>query len=67
MFDALKNLKDKAEGIAEEHGDKIADGLEKAGDFIDERTEGKQGDKIDAAVDKAQDLVGKLGENGAKH
>ncbi|EST19463.1 antitoxin [Streptomyces roseochromogenus] len=41
MFDALKNLKDKAEDIAEEHGDKIADGLEKVGDFIDERTEGK--------------------------
>ncbi|MGW1051461.1 antitoxin [Streptomyces sp. NPDC002521] len=67
MFDALKNLKDKAEDIAEKHGDKIAVGLEKAGDVIDERTGGKHGDTIDTAVDKAQDLVEKLGENGAEH
>ncbi|MER5544233.1 antitoxin [Streptomyces sp. NPDC001118] len=67
MFDALKNLKDKAEDIAEEHGDKIAVGLEKAGDVIDERTGGKHSDTIDTAVDKAQDLVEKLGENGAEH
>ncbi|WP_189954259.1 antitoxin [Streptomyces alanosinicus] len=67
MFDALKNLKDKAEDIAEEHGDKIAQGLEKAGDLIDERTDGKHSDTIDTAVDKAQGLVEKLGENGAKH
>ncbi|MEV5876384.1 antitoxin [Streptomyces sp. NPDC052101] len=67
MFDALKNLKDKAEDIAEEHGDKIAEGLEKAGDLIDDRTGGKHSDTIDKAVDKAQDLVEKLGENGAQH
>lgn len=64
MFDALKNLKEKAEEIAEAHGDKISDGLEKAGDFIDGRTGGKHSDKIDTAVDKAQDFVGKLGEKG---
>ncbi|MFF7356063.1 MULTISPECIES: antitoxin [Streptomyces] len=67
MFDALKNLKDEAEDIAEAHGDKIADGLEKAGDLIDDKTEGKHSDTIDTAVDKAQDLVRKLGENGAGH
>ncbi|GGU91763.1 hypothetical protein GCM10010260_27790 [Streptomyces filipinensis] len=67
MFDALKNLKDKAEDIAEAHGDKITDGLEKAGDLIDDKTEGKHSDTIDTAVDKAQDLVRKLGENGAEH
>ncbi|GAA2331848.1 antitoxin [Streptomyces kunmingensis] len=62
MFDALKNLKDKAEDLAEEHGDKISGGLEKVGNFIDDKTDGKHSDKIDAAVDKAQDYVGKLGE-----
>ncbi|MGW3210214.1 antitoxin [Streptomyces sp. NPDC001135] len=67
MFDALKNLKDKAEDIAEAHGDKIAEGLEKAGDLIDDKTGGKHSDTIDTAVDKAQDLVEKLGENGAEH
>ena len=35
MFDALKNLKEKAEEIAEAHGDKISGGLEKVGGFID--------------------------------
>ncbi|MEU7576292.1 antitoxin [Streptomyces sp. NPDC041068] len=64
MFDALKNLKDKAEDLAEAHGDKIADGLEKVGDFIDGKTDGKHSDKIDAAVDKAQGYVEKLGEKG---
>ncbi|MDT3442311.1 antitoxin [Pseudofrankia sp. BMG5.37] len=68
MFDNLKDLagkagdlKEKAEDLADEHGDQINDGLEKAGDFVDDRTGGKHGDKIDTAVDKAQDLVDKLG------
>ncbi|QCX81465.1 hypothetical protein C9F11_39415 [Streptomyces sp. YIM 121038] len=62
MFDALKNIKEKAEELTEAHGDKVSDGLEKAGDVVDDKTGGKHGDKIDTAVDKAQDLVEKLGE-----
>ncbi|HEY8984948.1 MAG TPA: antitoxin [Streptomyces sp.] len=66
MFEGLKNLKDlkdKVEDFAEEHGDKISAGLEKAGEFIDEKTGGKHGDKIDTAVDKAQEYIEKLGQN----
>ncbi|MFB8102096.1 MULTISPECIES: antitoxin [unclassified Streptomyces] len=62
MFDALKGLKEKAEDLAEAHGDKISDGLEKVGDFIDDKTDGKHSDKIDTAVDKAQEYVQGLGE-----
>ncbi|MFF5586764.1 antitoxin [Streptomyces hygroscopicus] len=62
MFDALKNLKEKAEEIAESHGDKISDGLERVGDFIDDKTDGKYSDKIDTGVDKAQDFVGRLAD-----
>ncbi|MEU0808010.1 antitoxin [Streptomyces sp. NPDC005970] len=62
MFDALKNLKEKAEDLAEAHSDKISDGLEKVGDFVDDKTSGKHSDKIDTAVDKAQGFVEKLGE-----
>ncbi|MFJ4438249.1 antitoxin [Streptomyces sp. NPDC088923] len=62
MFDSLKNFKDKAEELAGEHHEKIAGGLEKAGDFIDARTDGKYSEKIDTGVDKAQDFVEKLGE-----
>ncbi|MER5185602.1 antitoxin [Streptomyces sp. NPDC002896] len=58
----MKNLKDKAEDLAKAHGDKISEGLEKAGDLIDDKTDGKHNDKIDTAVDKAQDYVVKLGE-----
>jgi hypothetical protein len=66
VFDNLRDLdklKDKAEEIAEDHGDKIADGLEKAGDLVDEKTGGKHGEQIDTAVDKAQGLVAGLAEN----
>ncbi|MEV5981931.1 antitoxin [Streptomyces sp. NPDC052114] len=62
MFDALKNLKDKAEDLAGEHGDKVSGGLEKLGDFVDGKTDGKHSDKIDTAVDKAQEYVQKLGQ-----
>ncbi|NEA41343.1 antitoxin [Streptomyces sp. SID11385] len=62
MFDSLKNFKEKAEELAGEHSEKIAGGLEKAGDFIDARTDGKYSEKIDTGVDKAQDFVEKLGE-----
>ncbi|WP_405991183.1 antitoxin [Streptomyces sp. NBC_00986] len=68
MFDNLGDLgklKDKAEEIAGEHGDKIADGLEKAGDLVDEKTDGKHSEQIDTAVDKAQDLVERLAAQAA--
>ncbi|MDV9173219.1 antitoxin [Streptomyces sp. W16] len=66
MFDNLPDLgklKDKAEEVAEEHGDKISDGLEKAGDLIDEKTDGKHSEQIDTAVDKAQALLDRLAED----
>ncbi|MET8556208.1 antitoxin [Streptomyces sp. NPDC004959] len=62
LFDNLKNFKEKAEELAGEHSEKIAGGLEKAGDFIDARTDGKYSEKIDTGVDKAQDFVEKLAE-----
>ncbi|MEU2734228.1 antitoxin [Streptomyces sp. NPDC007095] len=64
MFDNLKNLKDKAEELAEAHGDTISDGLEMAGD-VDDKTDGKYTDKIETGVDKAQEYVEKLGEKEA--
>ena len=66
MFDNLPDLnklKHKAEEIAEEHGDKISDGLEKAGDLVDERTDGKHSEQIDTTVDKAQAMLERLAED----
>ncbi|MET9290915.1 antitoxin [Streptomyces sp. NPDC003077] len=62
MFEALKNLKDKAAEIADAHGEAIGEGLEKVADFIDDRTDGKYSDKLDTGVDKAQDFIEKLGD-----
>ncbi|MDT0267388.1 antitoxin [Streptomyces sp. DSM 44915] len=66
MFGALKNLKGKVAEIAGTHGDKIAGGVEKVGDFVDNKTKGKHSDKIDSAVDKTQGLVEKLGDDKKK-
>lgn len=64
MFDKLKELKElkeKAEEIAEAHGDMISSGLEKVGDFVDGKTDGKYTDTIETGVDKAQNFIGGLG------
>jgi hypothetical protein len=61
MFD---NAKEKAGGLVDDHGDKVGEGLDKAGDFADEKTGGKYGDKIDQGTDKAKDgLDGLDGQN----
>lgn len=53
----------KAGDLASEHGDKVKEGLDKAGDFIDEKTGGKHSDRISENVDKAKDTVDDLGNN----
>ncbi|WP_217545821.1 antitoxin [Streptomyces sp. GbtcB6] len=65
-IDGLKNLADKAKDIAEDHGDAIGTGLEKAGDLVDERTDGKYTEQVDTGVSKAQQLVQRLGEQGTE-
>ncbi|MBB6567586.1 antitoxin [Kribbella sandramycini] len=61
MFD---NLKDKATGAVDDHGDKVSEGLDKAGEFANEKTGGEHGDKIDKGTDFAKDrLDGLDGEN----
>jgi hypothetical protein len=51
-FDELKK---KAQDLVNEHGDKIEQGVEKAGEFA----KGKfgHGEQVDAAVDKVKDLI----------
>ncbi|MEU3472858.1 antitoxin [Rhodococcus sp. 06-462-5] len=53
--DNLKGMVDKGKDLAAENSDKIDDVVEKAGDFIDNKTGGKYADK----VDKVQDAVKK--------
>ena len=59
----FEGLKNKAEDLVEQHGDKIEEGVEKAGEFA----KGKFGhdETVDKVVDKVQDLIpDKPGQQG---
>ncbi|MGH9000154.1 MAG: antitoxin, partial [Acidimicrobiia bacterium] len=43
---AFDKMKDKAQDLVGEHGEKAKEGVEKAGDIADEKTGGKHSDKI---------------------
>lgn len=53
----MDNIKGKVEDAVDDHGDKIADGIDKAADFADDKTGGKYSDKIETGVDKAKDAL----------
>ncbi|MDX3005518.1 antitoxin [Kribbella solani] len=61
MFDEMK---DKAGDLAKEHSDQVNEGLDKAGEFADEKTGGKFGDQIDQGKDMAREQLGNLGGDG---
>lgn len=55
----LDNIKGKAEELKDQvGGDKLEQGIDKAGDVVDEKTGGKFGDKIDQGQDFAKDKLG---------
>lgn len=49
---------DKAKDLAGQHDDKVDQGLEKAGDAVDEKTGSKYSSQIDKGVDQAQERTG---------
>ncbi|MBM7771305.1 hypothetical protein JOD54_001509 [Actinokineospora baliensis] len=51
----FNQLRQQAESLVEQHGDKIEQGVEKAGELV----KGKFGheSQVDAVVDKIQDLI----------
>jgi hypothetical protein len=49
---------DKAKDMADQHDDKVDQGLDKAGDFVDQKTGGKYDQQIDKGVDQAQQRTG---------
>jgi hypothetical protein len=57
MFDDIKK---KATAAVDQHGDKIATGIDKAAGMADKKTKGQHSDKIDAGVAKAKDALDKL-------
>ncbi|WP_314143229.1 antitoxin [uncultured Rhodococcus sp.] len=55
--DNLKGMVDKGKDLAAENSDKIDDVVEKAGDFIDNKTGGKYSDKIDKVQEAAKKAI----------
>ena len=49
---------DKAKDLADQHDDKVDQGLEKACEFADQKPGGKYDDQIDQGVDQAQRRTG---------
>ena len=56
----LDDAKDKLEGLVDQHGDKVSDGIDKAAEVIDQKTDGKLGDKVDLGAEKAKDALDSL-------
>lgn len=57
MFDDIKN---KAKDLVDGHGDKVDDGIDKAGAFADEKTGGQHTDKIADGSQKVRDGLDSL-------
>jgi hypothetical protein len=54
----MSGFMDKAKDMADQHDDQVDQGLEKAGDFADQKTGGKYDNQIDKGVDTAQQRTG---------
>ncbi|MEV8526444.1 antitoxin [Streptomyces sp. NPDC006692] len=56
----LAPAKDKVSDLAQQHGDKIDHGLEKAARLVDEKTKGKYSDKIQSGTGKAKEALDRI-------
>ncbi|MEU9858130.1 antitoxin [Streptomyces sp. NPDC047974] len=65
FLDSLKAklgpAKGKVSDLAQQHGDKIDQGLDKAAKMVDEKTKGKYSDKIQSGTGKAKDAIDRMG------
>ncbi|GGU06329.1 MULTISPECIES: antitoxin [Streptomyces] len=64
LLDSLKAklapAKEKVSDLAQQHGDKIDHGLEKAARMVDEKTKGKYSDKIESGTGKAKNALDRI-------
>ena len=65
LADNLGGLGDKAQDLAGQHADKIDQGIEKGGDFVDEKTCGEHAEHVDKAQDFAGERLGGGADAGA--
>ncbi|MFM9371801.1 antitoxin [Streptomyces sp. Da 82-17] len=64
LKDKLAPAKDKAAGLAKEHGDKIDHGLDKVARTVDQKTKGKYSDKIQSGTGKAKEGLHRFADKG---
>ncbi len=57
LFDKFKK---KTSKLADEHGDQAEGAIDKAAEFIDDKTGGKHTEKIEDGAEKAKDFLGNL-------
>ena len=58
-------LLDKIKGMLGGNADKVKEGVEKAGDMIDDKTDGKYADKVDMAQEKVEEIIDQQAEDDA--
>lgn len=58
----IKDWFNKGKKLAAENKDAVSDGVDKGGDFIDEKTDGKYAEHVDKGQDAAKDFIEKLPE-----
>ena len=55
---------DKVKGMLGQHGDKVDQGIDRAGDAVDDKTGGKYAGHVDKGQDAAKDQIDKLQGDG---
>lgn len=54
----LDELKNKAKGFAGQHSDQVNQGIDKAREFVDDKTGNKHSDQIQQGADKLKQFAG---------
>lgn len=60
LLDRFKKKAEDAKDVAGDHAEQVEGAIDKAADFVDDKTGGKHTDKIEGAAEKAKDAVEKL-------
>ncbi|HEY2695242.1 MAG TPA: antitoxin [Pseudonocardiaceae bacterium] len=61
-----EELKERASEYVGQHGEKIAEGIDKVAGKIDNSTQGKYSEKIQSATTKAKDAAQRFGEQSGQ-
>ncbi|QFZ24344.1 antitoxin [Saccharothrix syringae] len=60
--DKFDELKEKAKDALGQHGDKVDQGVDRAGQFVDERTGGQHTEHIQQGTEKAKEGLDRFGQ-----